>query len=98
MVQTSLTSTRRRLEIHRFGYFFNKKLVAFLSSPGRLVPARQYFRIQSCGAAAGYGEVCPFSSTADRAGLPSGGVTYPITHATTGEEVPRLQQITIGEF
>merc|ERR1719421_2374247 len=32
-------------------------------------------------------KVCPFSSTADRAGLPSGGVSYPITHATTGEEV-----------
>ena len=32
-------------------------------------------------------KVCPFSSTADRAGLPAGAVTYPITHATTAEEV-----------
>ena len=32
-------------------------------------------------------KVCPFSSSADRAGLPAGGVTYPITHATTAEEV-----------
>lgn len=31
--------------------------------------------------------VCPFSSTADRAGLPAGGVSYPITRATSGEEV-----------
>ena len=32
-------------------------------------------------------KVCPFSSSADKAGLPIGGVSYPITHATTGEEV-----------
>ena len=32
-------------------------------------------------------KVCPFSVDANRAGLPVGGVTYPITHATTGEEV-----------
>ena len=32
-------------------------------------------------------KVCPFSSTADKAGVPIGGVTYPITHGTTGEEV-----------
>lgn len=32
-------------------------------------------------------KVCPFSSTADRAGLPAGGVSYPLTHAATGEEV-----------
>lgn len=32
-------------------------------------------------------KVCPFSSTADKAGIPIGGVSYPITHATTGEEV-----------
>ena len=32
-------------------------------------------------------KVCPFAGTADTAGLPSGGVTYPLSHATTGEEV-----------
>jgi hypothetical protein len=32
-------------------------------------------------------KVCPFSSTADRAGLPAGGVSYPITHHTNGEGV-----------
>ena len=32
-------------------------------------------------------KVCPFSSSADRAGLPAGGVSYPLTHASTGEEV-----------
>jgi len=32
-------------------------------------------------------KVCPFSSTADRAGLPAGGVTYPLSQASTGEEV-----------
>jgi len=32
-------------------------------------------------------KVCPFSSTADRAGLPAGGVSYPLTHASTGEEI-----------
>ncbi len=31
--------------------------------------------------------VCPFAGTADRAGLPAGGVTYPITHASSAEEV-----------
>jgi hypothetical protein len=43
-------------------------------------------------------KVCPFSSTADRAGLPSGGVTYPITHATTGEEVYEAFWNQIGEL
>ena len=32
-------------------------------------------------------KVCPFSATADMAGIPVGGVTYPICHGTTGEEV-----------
>ena len=32
-------------------------------------------------------KVCPFSSTADKAGMPIGGVSYPISHARTGEEV-----------
>jgi len=32
-------------------------------------------------------KVCPFSSTADIAGIPAGGVSYPLTHASTGEEV-----------
>jgi len=32
-------------------------------------------------------KVCPFSSTADRAGLPAGGVTYPLTRAAVGEAV-----------
>lgn len=32
-------------------------------------------------------KVCPFSSTADKAGMPIGGVSYPLSHATTGEEV-----------
>ena len=32
-------------------------------------------------------KVCPFSATADRAGLPQGGVTYPLTHARIGEEM-----------
>lgn len=32
-------------------------------------------------------KVCPFSSSADRAGIPAGGVTYPLSHASAGEEV-----------
>ena len=32
-------------------------------------------------------KVCPFSSTADKAGMPIGGVSYPISHASIGEEV-----------
>jgi hypothetical protein len=31
-------------------------------------------------------KVCPFAGTADRAGLPAGGVSYPITHAGTAEK------------
>ncbi|KAG8465499.1 hypothetical protein KFE25_002806 [Diacronema lutheri] len=31
--------------------------------------------------------VCPFSHSADRAGLPQGGVSYPITRAKTADEV-----------
>lgn len=32
-------------------------------------------------------KVCPFSSTADKAGMPIGRVSYPISHATCGEQV-----------
>jgi len=32
-------------------------------------------------------KVCPFSSSADRAGLPIGGVTYPLTRAAHAEAV-----------
>lgn len=32
-------------------------------------------------------KVCPFSVSADRAGLPAGGVKYPITRAATADEV-----------
>lgn len=32
-------------------------------------------------------KVCPFSSSVERAGLPAGGVTYPLTRATTVEEL-----------
>ena len=32
-------------------------------------------------------KVCPFSSTADKAGMPIGSVTYPITHGSNGEAV-----------
>lgn len=32
-------------------------------------------------------KVCPFSSSVDRAGLPAGGVTYPLTRAKTVEEL-----------
>jgi len=32
-------------------------------------------------------KVCPFSSSVERAGLPAGGVTYPLSRATTVEEL-----------
>lgn len=32
-------------------------------------------------------KVCPFSSSVERAGLPAGGVSYPLTRATTVEEL-----------
>lgn len=32
-------------------------------------------------------KVCPFSATADRAGLPQGGVAYPVTRAKSADEV-----------
>mmetsp|Transcript_135706 Transcript_135706/g.247463 ORF Transcript_135706/g.247463 Transcript_135706/m.247463 type:complete len:471 (-) Transcript_135706:131-1543(-) len=32
-------------------------------------------------------KVCPFSNTADKAGIPIGGVSYPITRAFTAEEI-----------
>ena len=38
-------------------------------------------------------KVCPFSSTADRAGIPVGGVTYPITCGTSSVEVARARAI-----
>lgn len=32
-------------------------------------------------------KVCPFSASADRAGMPQGGVSYPVTRAKTADEV-----------
>ena len=32
-------------------------------------------------------QVCPFSHSVDKAGLPQGGVTYPITRASSVEQL-----------
>ena len=32
-------------------------------------------------------KVCPFANSADVAGLPTGGVTYPLSHGTTAEQI-----------